>query len=259
MNSNKENKMMNNENQISHQTKLFGFIGEHAGVSRFSAVINKMFKNNSDDAMMIPMNIREDDFYFTLSNMKQSHVNGAVISNEYVKQTVEILDEASGLVTKSGMCDIVFKEGDKLRGDIFSIRVLLEKLKDLDATKIALIGVEPYAKAFALMACGFKVSYFNDDLEVLMKFCDEMELQDADINRIADGMSVDLSNFDAILDFSDFENLNMVQTLTSYCFDMKNSKEFSSLKLRAADLESQYISYDDMIDELVTQAYRLIK
>jgi len=92
---------MNNENQISKQTRLFGFIGEHAGVSRFSAITNKMFKKNSDDMMMIPMNIREDDFFFTLSNMKKSQVDGAVISNEYVKQTVEILDSASELVKKN--------------------------------------------------------------------------------------------------------------------------------------------------------------
>ena len=251
--------MMNNENQISTQTKLFGFIGEHAGVSRFSASLNKMFKANSDDVMMIPMNIREDDLFFTLSNMKQSHVNGAVISNEYVSQSVEILDEASGLVKRSGMCDIVFKEGNKLRGDVFSIRVLLEKLKDLRATKIAVIGIGPYAKVFSLMACGFAVSYFNDDLEELMKFSDEMELSNADINRIADGMSVDLSLFDAVLDFSDLENFDMVKNLSQYSFDMKNTKEYSALKTRANKLETLYIGYDDMIEELTAQAYRLIK
>jgi len=222
-------------------------------------VLNKMFKQNTDDVMMIPMNIREDDFFFTLSNMKQSHVNGAVISNEYVQKTVEILDEASGLVKRSGMCDIVFKEGDKLRGDIFSIRVLLEKLKDIGATKIAVIGIEPYAKVISLMACGFQVSYFNDDLESLMKFCQEMELQDADINRIASDMSVDFSSFDAVLDFSDLSSLDMVEKLAPFCFDMKNSKEYSSLKTRASQLDTKYIGYDDMIDELATQAYKLIK
>lgn len=250
--------MMNNENQISRQTKLFGFIGEHAGVSRFSAVINKSFKENSDDFMMIPMNIREDDFYFTLSNMKQSHVDGSVISSEFTEKTVELLDEASGLVKRSGMCDIVFKEGDKLKGDVFSVRVLLEKLKDVGATKIALIGTQPYAKVFSLMACGFAVSYFNDDLETLMKFCDDMELRDADVNRIASGMSVDLSSFDAILDFSDLDSLDMIEKLAPYCFDMKNSKQYSAIKTKASQLESTYIGYDDMIDELTQQAYKLI-
>jgi len=250
--------MMNNENQISRQTKLFGFIGEHAGVSRFSTVLNKSFKENSDDAMMIPMNIREDDFYFTLSNMKQSQLNGSIISSEYTQQVVELLDSSSGLVKRSGMCDIVFKEGDTLRGDIFSIRVLLERLKDIGATKIAMIGTNPYAKVFSLMACGFTLSYFNDDLESLMSFSQEMELRDADMNRIAAGMSIDLSAYDAVLDFSDLSNFDMIEKLPHYCFDMKNAKQYSSIKTRASQLESTYIGYDDMIDSLTQQAYRLI-
>ena len=64
--------MMNNGNEISHQTKLYGFIGEEAGQSSLSASVNRVLKANNKDAMMIPMNIRIDDFYFTVSNMKKS-------------------------------------------------------------------------------------------------------------------------------------------------------------------------------------------
>jgi hypothetical protein len=109
------------------------------------------------------------------------------------------------------------------------------------------------------MACGFQVSYFYDNLEELMAFCDEMELSNADVNRIAHGMSIDLSGFDAVLDFSDLPNFDMVEKLAQNCLDMKNSKEYSCLKTRASQLESNYIGYDDMIDELTAQAYRLIK
>ena len=249
---------MNNANEISEQTKLFGYIGENAGVSRFSAVINKMFKANSDDAMMIPMNIREDDLYFTISNMKKSQVNGAVISNEYINDVFEILDDASTMVKRCKMCDIVFRENQKLRGDIFSTRVLTEYLKDVGASKIAIIGVNPHAKAFSFLACGFNVSYFNDNLEELMEFTEEVELIDADINRIASGMSVDLSEFDAVLDFSDFNSLEMIKKLPLHSFDMKNEKEFSALKQRANELDATYVSYNDMIDKLTAQAYRLI-
>ena len=249
---------MNDDNQISKQTTLFGFIGEHAGVSRFSALSNKMFKKNSVDAMMIPMNIREDDFFFTVSNMKKSQVSGAIISNEYVTKTVEILDNASGLVKRTGMCDIVFKEGETLRGDIFTTRVLLEKLKDLRASKIAMIGINSHAKAFALMACGFQLSYFYDNLEELMKFCDEMELSNADVNRIAPAMEIDFSEYDVVLDFSDLDSLDMVVKLAPNNFDMKNTKEYSALKTRANQLSVNYTGYDGMIEELVQQAYRLI-
>lgn len=250
--------MMNQDNKISQQTTLFGYIGEHAGVSRFSAVLNKKFKENSDDMMMIPMNIRQDDFYFTVSNMKKSHVNGAVLANEYTADVVELLDETSALVQKSGMCDIVFREGEKLRGDLFGTRVLLEYLKDIGAAKIAVVGINSHAKAFALMACGFQVSYYYDNLEELMGFCTELELQNADINRIADGMDVDFSEYDALLDFSDFNDLSMIAKVAKNNLDMKNEKEYSALKTRVHQLEGSYTSYDNMVEKFTSVAYNLI-
>jgi len=247
--------MMNNDNQISQQTKLFGYIGEVAGSSRFSAIINKMFKENNVDAMMIPMNIREDDLYFTVSNMKKSHVNGAVIASEYVEKIVEILDSASSLVKRSGMCDIIYKENEALRGDIFSIRVLSEHLKDLYVSKIAIIGVNHYAKAFSFLACGFNVSYFNENLEALMQFTQDVELSNVDMNRIAKDMSVDFSAFDVVLDFSDMMTLSMVEKLGKFNLDMKNEKQFSALKQRASELGAEYTSYDDLLEKFTKKAY----
>jgi shikimate 5-dehydrogenase len=251
--------MMNNENQISKETKLFGYIGEHAGVSRFSAISNKLYKTDGFDAMMIPMNIREDDLYFTVANMKKSHVNGAVISSEYVSDVLEIMDDASSIAKRSGMCDIIFRVGDTLEGDVFSMRVLTEHLKDMNISKVAIIGTNHYAKAFSFLACGFNVSYFNENLEELMSFTQEVELNDADINRIAEGMSVDLSSFDAVLDFSDFDSFLMVEKFAPFNFDMKNSKQFSSLKQRCIELEQKYVSYDDILDKLADAVYKKIK
>jgi len=254
-----DRKIMNNDNKISKQTLLFGYIGEHAGASSFSAKLNKLFKANDDNVMMIPMNIRADDFYFTLSNMKKSHVNGAVISSEYVTNSVDIMDDMSAIAKKSGMCDIVYKEGDSLRGDIFSIRVLTEYLKDLYASKIAIIGTNHYAKAFSFLSCGFNVSYFNDDLEALLSFTQEVEISNADINRIATDMSVDLSDFDAVLDFSELSSLSMIDKLPKYNLDMKNSKQFSALKQRADELQAEYISYDALLEPLTNKVYSEIK
>ncbi len=250
---------MNKANEISHQTKLYGYIGEHAGASRFSAALNKIFKQNGDNAMMIPMNIRADDFYFTLSNMKKSHVNGAVISNEYVYDVVAIVDEASDLVKRSGMCDIVLREGEKLRGDMYGIRVLVEHLKDFRVSKIALIGTTPHAKAFAFLACGFEVSFFNDNLEELMQFTQDVELNNADLNRLSTGIDTDLSHFDAVLNFSNMSSLAMISGLSAHNFDMKNEKEYSVLKTRAKELEKKYTSFDDMIEIFTQKAYKIIK
>jgi shikimate 5-dehydrogenase len=251
--------MMNDDNQISRVTKLFGFIGTEAGVSRFSAIMNKKFKSNDDDTMIIPMNIREDDLYFTVSNMKKSQVNGAVISSEFVTNVVDILDTSSEMVKRAGMCDILYREGETLRGDIFSVRVLTEHLKDMMVTKIAIIGTNHYAKAFSLLACGFNVSYFNDSLEDLMAFTQELELSDADINRIANDIPADFSDFDLVLDFSNLASLSMIEKLPKLSMDMKNDKQFSILKQRALELNTEYVSYDGIIDKLTARAYTEIK
>ena len=250
--------MMNDKDELKNSSKAWGYIGEHAGVSRFSAVINKMFKEHSTNAMMFPMNIREDDIYFTVSNMKKSKVDGAVISNEYVTQVVDILDSASDMVKRSGMCDIIFKEGETLRGDIFSTRVLTEHLKDIGASKIAIIGTTHHAKAFSFLACGFEISFYSENLEELMAFTQEVELSDVDINRIAIGMELDFSTFDAVLDFSTMDSFSMIEKLASFNFDMKNNKEFSVLKQRAVELNTLYTSSDDIIEKLCDRAYSTI-
>ena len=250
--------MMNDKDELKNSSKAWGYIGEYAGVSRFSAVINKKFKEQSADAMIFPMNIREDDLFFTVSNMKKSKVDGAVISNEYVTQVVDILDSSSGMVQRSGMCDIIFKEGETLRGDIFGTRVLTEYLKDICVTKIAIIGTNHHAKAFSFLACGFEMSFYNENLEELMAFTEEVELNNADINRIAKGMELDFSSFDAVLDFSTLENFSMIQKLSGFNFDMKNSKEFSPLKKRCDELNVLYTSYDDLIEKFCDRAYSAI-
>jgi len=251
---------MNDANEISHQTKLYGFIAEFAGQSSLSATLNKILKTNNKDAMMIPMNIREDDFYFTVSNMKKSHVNGAVISNEYVTDVVEILDEASDTVVRSGMCDILIRDGEKLIGDILFADILIDFLKENGVMKIALLGINHYAKAFALTCpSSLHVSYFNDDLEALMNFTNEMQIDDADINRIAQGMEIDLSPFDAVINFSDLDSLSMIKKFGDINVDMKQKKQLSALKIRANELEANYIGFEDMLAELSDGIFEFYK
>ncbi len=251
--------MMNNGNEISHHTKLYGFIGEHAGQSSISATLNKLFKANNKDAMIIPMNIREDDLYFTVVNMKKSHVNGALISSEYVKNVVEVLDEASEAVKLSGMCDMLLRDEQRLVGDIVGMRALVKLLNDKGAKRVALMGIGSRARAFSFFTNGFDVSYFYDDLEKLMSFTKDIGELDADINRIAEGMEIDLSSYDAVVDFSDFQTLDMVGKLGKINLDMKQKKEFSALKVRANELGAAYIGFDDMLGELSGAVFEFLK
>ena len=131
---------MNRDDSIKTQTKLFGLIAEHASPNRLFVMLNKEIKANGADAMMIPMNIREDDFYYTLSNMKKSHVSGAYIAEEYQENAVELLDEADEFVEVYNKCDFVLRDGEKLIG------TYLEKNKTLLGEDLAKEIFEKYIK-----------------------------------------------------------------------------------------------------------------
>ena len=246
---------MNSANEISHHTKLYGFIGEYAGQSSVSATLNKLFKANNKNAMMIPMNIREDDFFFTLSNMKRSHVNGALISSEYMKSVVE----SSQVVKNSLICDIVIRDQEKLFGDIVGMRVLVDFLKKSGCKKVALVGIGSRAKAFCHFAKDLTIAYFYDNLEDLRSFTKEIDVSDPDINRLAEGMAVDLSNYDAVVDFSTFSSLDMISVLGGINLDMKSKKEISPLRVRSNEIGARYIGFDDMLSELADGVYQFLK
>lgn len=250
---------MNSANEISHHTKLYGFIGEYAGQSSISATLNKLFKANNKNAMMIPMNIREDDFFFTLSNMKRSHVNGALISSEYMKSVVELLDESSQVVKNSLICDIVIRDQEKLFGDIVGMRVLVDFLKNSGCKKVALVGIGSRAKAFCHFAKDLTIAYFYDNLEDLMSFTKEIDVSDPDINRLAEGMVTDLSSYDAVVDFSTLSSLGMIGVLGGINLDMKSKKEISPLRVRSNEIGARYIGFDDMLSELADGVYQFLK
>jgi len=131
---------MNADNVISKKTKLFGLIGEKAGTNRLFAMINRLIKNSSVDAMIIPMNIREDDFYFTLVNMKKSHVAGAYIEKEFQESVLDLLDSKDEIVEVYNRCDFVLKDGEKLKG------FLLEKNDVSSQEELSKIIFEQFIK-----------------------------------------------------------------------------------------------------------------
>lgn len=121
--------MMNNDNSITVETALFGFIAEEAHSNRFSVTVNKLFKSSGVNAMVIPMNIRPDDVTFTVSQMRQSKLNGAVIAPEYQEEVFSLLDQATQASVDAGLCDLVRVENNKLVGD-YIINQALEAYAD---------------------------------------------------------------------------------------------------------------------------------
>jgi shikimate dehydrogenase len=135
--------MMNNDNSITAETKLFGFIAENAQSNRFAATVNKLFRASAVNAMVIPMNIRPDDAAYTVSQMRSSKLNGAVIANEYQAEAFELLDDATARAKAQGYCDFVRIEGGRLIGDLIT-PAALEKYAEAFEDDIALMATSRY-------------------------------------------------------------------------------------------------------------------
>lgn len=124
--------MMNNDNSITTETLLYGFIAENAHSNRFSVMVNKLFKSNGINAMAIPMNIRSDDVTFTISQMRSSKLSGAIISTEYQEEAFALLDRASVMSEEHGYCDFIRIVEGELIGELI-MPMALENYADSEA------------------------------------------------------------------------------------------------------------------------------
>lgn len=122
---------MNNDNSITVETALYGYIAEEAHSSRFCAITNKLFKGNNVNAMAIPMNIRPDDVTFTISQMRSSKLSGAVIAMEYQEEAYGLLDSASEASQEAGYTDFIRILDGKLFGELI-MPFALEKFAQSD-------------------------------------------------------------------------------------------------------------------------------
>ena len=247
---------MNEANQIGRQTALFGFIAEEAQQNRLSVSLNRLFKTAGDDAMMIPMNIREDDFYFTLSNMRNAQLRGAFIGAEYQKDAAQIVDSKSALSQLCGACDVVLVKEKKLIGDFIAVRSLFALLEEKGAKKIAVIGAGALAKTIAVANEHYAIAFYHEYIESLMKMSEGISVE-IDINRLAQGC--DLSGYDAVIDASTAESLAMVTALPALCVDLKSDKVYSPLRQRSGELGRDYLGYSSMLERLTQNAYNYIK
>ncbi len=249
---------MNEANQISAATKLFGFIAEKAQSNRFSVTLNRLFKAHGDDAMIIPMNIREDDLYYTVSNMRSSQLKGAAIGAEYRHGVVEILDARSHAVDACGFCDILRVEGGQLIGDVSVGRAVALVLKEKGAKSLAILGSGALAKAVLLQlenSSVERVVLYNDRVESCMELLQSLGSianVSVDIDRAAPEMAVDFSGFDAALNASPLEAPGALPQLTPAPLMIDFGMGETLFKAAGA---AEYLGYEAMLPHLTQSAY----
>jgi len=249
---------MNEKDEISTGTRLFGLMGEHAQRNRLFVLMNKRIKESGLNGMMIPMNIREDDFYFTLSNMRNSHVNGTWIDREYQEVAVELLDSETEIVRRSGRCDLAVRHTQTLHGDFITPWAVKSLMEQRLATKIAVVGSGSLARALAIALEGKEVAFFDSHVEDLLVMAKALEM-DLDINRLDNDMVKDLSQFDVLIDTDESDLYGNVTALPRFCLDLMDEQGSSSLQRCAVRLDDvEYLDHTSLlpvISEIIFTTY----
>jgi shikimate 5-dehydrogenase len=237
-----EENSMNLDDRISKETLLYGYIAISASTNRLSHNFNKSLKEKELNGMMIPMNIREDDFYFTLANMKKSHVNGAMLGLEYQKNILELLDSSTDMVQKSGGCDFVKRVGQTLHGEFLSGEIVKEFIYlNESIKKIAIIGDEALARSLMILLQEYELYFYDKEIEKLLLMSQALDIN-IDINNLSSN-GVDFSDFDLLIDTTMEDISSCIAKPAKMNLDIKDSKTFSSLK----QLQN-YISFDNLLN-----------
>lgn len=235
---------MNEDDRLKPHSCAYAFIAYEALSNRFATVLNRHYKSESIDAMMVPMNIRQDDIYYTLANMKRSKLDGAVISFEYMKDAVEHLDVKSDMVKSVDLCDLIIIKEGKFYGDFIFAKALFNFLKDKSAKKIAVIGANSFAKSIYELHCECEVSFFDEYVEDYLP----LHMQNADINRVSKDNIYDFSSYDVLIDLSEMKDLSMIEKFAKIGVDMK--KESSMLRERSEN----YYGYNEFLEFYTKEA-----
>ncbi len=253
--------MMNNSDEIKLDTKAYGFLAENAQQNRFSTVMNTMFKSSAINAMIIPMNIREDDFYFTVSGLRSAKLQGVVIAPEYRHNVLELCDFKSTDVQECGFCDILTVKESKLHGDIFIGKALCILVKEKNMNSLALYGSGALAKSILLhvkTANVKKLTLFNDRVESCMELINslssELEGIEVDIERASSDVVADFSLYDMAINVANQEELFSKIVSAKVMIDLaKRGSPFSQCK------SSEYLGYDDILPYLNREAYNIFE
>lgn len=200
---------MNDDNVIDTQSLLFGFLAEYAQQNRFSVTLNRYFKENGDNGMCIPMNIRPDDIFFTVAGLREAKLNGVALGSEYVEGVMEQLNHKSAEVEECGFCDTIIVKDKELYGEVASGKAVSSVLKEQGVTKLAILGSGKLAKSIMIhiQESGIKeLVLFNDRIEscmtLMQAYAAQLEGISVDIDRAVENEEIDLSSFDGFINAS---------------------------------------------------------
>jgi len=251
----------NQEKMIDKQTKLFGFFADSASSSKLPLYFKKLFNENGVNASYIPMNIREDDIYFTVSGMKQSQINGVNITPEYAKIVYDLIDKFDEESKFSGVFTTITRDNDKLFATNNVSKAVFQKIK---AKKIGIIGLGSLAKSLIFQAKNFgieKIVFYHDSVEKIAEFIENnskyLDGIELDIERITKDIKLNSQDIEVLINATyvgsvshdnQFDLSNIKDSVT--LLDLFENKQTYFEKI-ATDKNLTYIGLKDIEQEMV--------
>jgi shikimate 5-dehydrogenase len=102
--------------EIKPDTELCTILGYNAQTGYMRRYFNKIMKHNGKNATAIALNISDEHFDFTMSNVGQSKVDKMMIEREFSQKALQYCEDLNECASKEGRVDFIEVEEGKVYG-----------------------------------------------------------------------------------------------------------------------------------------------
>ena len=150
--------------EIKPDTKLCTILGHNAQTGYMRKYFNKIMKQNGLNATAIALNISDENFDFTMSNVGESRVDMMMIEREFSDKAVQYCESLNDCAKENGRVDFVEVKEGKVYGYCLDddAKALFEKPEFLDEQIIFV------AKMMILANRWFTAKIDIDDIPMLI-------------------------------------------------------------------------------------------
>lgn len=111
--------------EIKPDTALCTILGYNAQTGASRKYLTKILKDNGLNATAIALNVKEEHFDFTMSNVGQSKVDKMIIEQEFGSRAVSYCDTLDEAAKRHNRVDFIEVEAGKIKGYCFDDAVLV--------------------------------------------------------------------------------------------------------------------------------------
>lgn len=127
--------------EIKPDTGLCTILGHNAQTGYMRRYFNKIMKHNSKNATAIALNITDEHFDFTMSNVGESKVTMMMIEREFSAKSVHYCETLNDCASREKRVDFIEVEEGKVKGYCLGddAKALFEKPEFLDEQTVFVV------------------------------------------------------------------------------------------------------------------------